>query len=205
MACVALIGRAAALEILEGARIPCAPILSVPEAKAHPHMIERRTVRSQVAELGLLTRKLRTAALTDVLTELPNRVLLAAHLDAALGRGGEVVLCGVAGLGERGDDCGFGTAGELGVGEKFRDGGERFVVHAAEAEKALRGGETVVFIACVEPGKKVADEFFGRAFERTGFVPLRGERERGCAGSAAEELGKRRAEFGVGQAAIAAL
>lgn len=34
---------------------------------------ERRTVRSQVAELGLLTRKLRTAALTDVLTELPNR------------------------------------------------------------------------------------------------------------------------------------
>lgn len=35
--------------------------------------VERRTVRSQVAELGLLTRKLRTAALTDVLTELPNR------------------------------------------------------------------------------------------------------------------------------------
>ncbi|MBK7875094.1 MAG: HDOD domain-containing protein [Planctomycetes bacterium] len=34
---------------------------------------ERRTVRSQVAELGVLTRKLRTAALTDVLTELPNR------------------------------------------------------------------------------------------------------------------------------------
>ena len=34
---------------------------------------ERHTVRSQVAELGLLTRKLRTAALTDVLTELPNR------------------------------------------------------------------------------------------------------------------------------------
>ena len=37
---------AAALEILEGARIPCAPILSVPEAMAHPHMIERRTVRT---------------------------------------------------------------------------------------------------------------------------------------------------------------
>lgn len=34
---------------------------------------ERRTVRSQVAELGTLTRKLRSAALTDVLTELPNR------------------------------------------------------------------------------------------------------------------------------------
>ena len=36
---------AAALELLEKARIPCAPILSVPQAMAHPHMIERRTVR----------------------------------------------------------------------------------------------------------------------------------------------------------------
>jgi len=34
---------------------------------------ERSTVRNQVAELGQLTRKLRTAAMTDVLTELPNR------------------------------------------------------------------------------------------------------------------------------------
>ncbi len=37
---------AAALAILEQARIPCAPILSVPEAMAHPHLIERRTVRT---------------------------------------------------------------------------------------------------------------------------------------------------------------
>ena len=37
---------AAALELLEKARIPCAPILSVPEAMAHPHLIERRTVRT---------------------------------------------------------------------------------------------------------------------------------------------------------------
>jgi len=36
---------AAALELLEKARIPCAPILSVPQAMAHPHLIERRTVR----------------------------------------------------------------------------------------------------------------------------------------------------------------
>ena len=35
--------------------------------------VERKTVRAQVAELGVITRKLRTAALTDVLTELPNR------------------------------------------------------------------------------------------------------------------------------------
>lgn len=35
--------------------------------------VERKTVRAQVAELGVLTRKLRTAALTHVLTELPNR------------------------------------------------------------------------------------------------------------------------------------
>jgi crotonobetainyl-CoA:carnitine CoA-transferase CaiB-like acyl-CoA transferase len=37
---------AAALALLEKARIPCAPILSVPEAMAHPHLIERRTVRT---------------------------------------------------------------------------------------------------------------------------------------------------------------
>ena len=37
---------AAALELLEKARIPCAPILSVPQAMAHPHLIERRTVRT---------------------------------------------------------------------------------------------------------------------------------------------------------------
>ena len=36
----------AALAILEKARIPCAPILTVPEAMAHPHMLERNTVRT---------------------------------------------------------------------------------------------------------------------------------------------------------------
>ncbi|MBL8859336.1 MAG: diguanylate cyclase [Planctomycetes bacterium] len=34
---------------------------------------DRKMIMRQVAELGLMTRKLRTAALTDVLTELPNR------------------------------------------------------------------------------------------------------------------------------------
>ena len=34
---------------------------------------DRQTMLQQVAELGILTRKLRTAANTDVLTELPNR------------------------------------------------------------------------------------------------------------------------------------
>jgi diguanylate cyclase (GGDEF)-like protein len=34
---------------------------------------DRRMILKQVAELGLMTRKLRNAALTDVLTELPNR------------------------------------------------------------------------------------------------------------------------------------
>ncbi|MFN0243084.1 MAG: diguanylate cyclase [Planctomycetota bacterium] len=34
---------------------------------------DKQTMMRQVAELGLLTRKLRTAALTDLLTELPNR------------------------------------------------------------------------------------------------------------------------------------
>ena len=34
---------------------------------------DRRTMRKQVSELGIMTRKLRTAALTDPLTELPNR------------------------------------------------------------------------------------------------------------------------------------
>jgi len=34
---------------------------------------DKQTMMRQVAELGMLTRKLRTAALTDALTELPNR------------------------------------------------------------------------------------------------------------------------------------
>jgi diguanylate cyclase (GGDEF)-like protein len=34
---------------------------------------DRKMIMRQVAELGLMTRKLRSAALTDVLTELPNR------------------------------------------------------------------------------------------------------------------------------------
>ena len=34
---------------------------------------DRKMIMRQVAELGLMTRKLRTAALTDVLTDLPNR------------------------------------------------------------------------------------------------------------------------------------
>ena len=34
---------------------------------------DRRTVRKQISELGILTRRLRSAALTDALTELPNR------------------------------------------------------------------------------------------------------------------------------------
>ena len=37
---------AAALAILEAERVPVAPILSVPEAMAHPHLIERQTIRT---------------------------------------------------------------------------------------------------------------------------------------------------------------
>lgn len=37
---------AAALAKLEAARVPCAPILTVPEAMAHPHMIARKTIRT---------------------------------------------------------------------------------------------------------------------------------------------------------------
>ncbi len=37
---------AAALARLEAARVPCAPILTVPEAMAHPHMIARKTIRT---------------------------------------------------------------------------------------------------------------------------------------------------------------
>ena len=35
-----------ALAIMEKGRIPCAPILTVQEAMAHPHLVERRTVRT---------------------------------------------------------------------------------------------------------------------------------------------------------------
>ncbi len=37
---------AAAVEMLRAARIPSAPVLTVEQAMAHPHMIERRTVRT---------------------------------------------------------------------------------------------------------------------------------------------------------------
>ncbi len=37
---------ASALAKLEAGRIPCAPILTVPQAMAHPHMIERQTIRT---------------------------------------------------------------------------------------------------------------------------------------------------------------
>jgi crotonobetainyl-CoA:carnitine CoA-transferase CaiB-like acyl-CoA transferase len=36
----------AALDKLEAARVPCAPILTVPEAMEHPHMIARKTIRT---------------------------------------------------------------------------------------------------------------------------------------------------------------
>ncbi len=36
----------AALAKLEAARVPCAPILTVPQAMEHPHMIERKTIRT---------------------------------------------------------------------------------------------------------------------------------------------------------------
>ena len=42
---------------------------------------DKHTMMRQVAELGLLTRKLRTAALTDVLTELPNRRYIRKRLE----------------------------------------------------------------------------------------------------------------------------
>ena len=42
---------------------------------------DRRTVRKQISELGILTRRLRSAALTDALTELPNRRYAMKRLD----------------------------------------------------------------------------------------------------------------------------
>ncbi len=52
---------------------------------------DKRTMRRQVAELGVLTRKLRAASLTDALTELPNRRYALKRLEtewAALRRSG---------------------------------------------------------------------------------------------------------------------
>jgi diguanylate cyclase (GGDEF)-like protein len=43
---------------------------------------DRKMIMRQVAELGLVTRKLRNAALTDVLTELPNRRYAMKRLEA---------------------------------------------------------------------------------------------------------------------------
>jgi diguanylate cyclase (GGDEF)-like protein len=60
---------------------PFIPKLLIARIKGGQRVIElkekverdRQTMMKQVAELGLLTRKLRTAAMTDMLTELPNR------------------------------------------------------------------------------------------------------------------------------------
>jgi diguanylate cyclase (GGDEF)-like protein len=60
---------------------PFIPKLLIARIKGGQRVIElkekvehdRQTMMKQVAELGLLTRKLRTAAMTDLLTELPNR------------------------------------------------------------------------------------------------------------------------------------
>ncbi len=43
--------------------------------------LERDTVRQQVAELGVLTRRLRAASLTDTLTEMPNRRFMMKRLE----------------------------------------------------------------------------------------------------------------------------
>ncbi len=44
--------RDAALAALEAERVPCAPVLTLPEAMAHPHLRQRRTVR-RVKDSGL--------------------------------------------------------------------------------------------------------------------------------------------------------
>ena len=46
---------------------------------------DRKMILKQVAELGLMTRKLRSAALTDVLTELPNRRYIMKRLESDWG------------------------------------------------------------------------------------------------------------------------
>ena len=48
---------AAAIAKLEAARIPVAPVLSVPEAMEHPHLVERGTVRT-VTQRGAGTFKM---------------------------------------------------------------------------------------------------------------------------------------------------
>lgn len=60
---------------------PCNPRILMARVRAAQRLVDlqrqvdedKRTREQQVAELGLLTRKLRSAALTDVLTSLPNR------------------------------------------------------------------------------------------------------------------------------------
>jgi len=48
---------AAAIAKLEAARIPVAPVLSLPEAMEHPHLVERGTVRT-VTQRGAGTFKM---------------------------------------------------------------------------------------------------------------------------------------------------
>jgi len=132
---------------------------------------DRKVRMRQVAEMGLLTRKLRVAALTDVLTDLPNRRYALTRLqqewDAAarLGRPLSVVMVDLDHFkrvnDEHGHQVGDTLLAELGAflrdrvrtrDQVARYGGEEFIViaHAAHA---------------VDPGS-IANRFLGAWRER---------------------------------------
>ena len=72
-----------ALRILQDMHVPVAPVLSVPEAMAHPHLIERQVVRGRVArvtEFGVFVELERAGLPTvQVSTMTPVAVMVGAN------------------------------------------------------------------------------------------------------------------------------
>lgn len=131
----------------------------------------RRVVMKQVAEMGLLTRKLRNAAHTDALTELPNRRYALARLEAewSTSRPGSdralsVILIDIDNFKRVNDTYGH-DVGDL----VLREVAVVLRANARQGEEAARLGGEEFFVVCAnanEAQARVAGERLRAAIER---------------------------------------
>jgi diguanylate cyclase (GGDEF)-like protein len=131
----------------------------------------RRVVMKQVAEMGLLTRKLRNAAHTDALTELPNRRYAMARLEAEWGnvraqgdRPLSVILIDIDHFKKVNDTYGH-DVGDL----VLKEVAMVLRANARQGEEAARLGGEEFFVVCAnstEDQARVAGERLRSAIER---------------------------------------